>query len=189
MDSDVLFICVHTPAVPEVLAEVREFLLPAVHLVTINGGIGISHFESVHDGAVSKVIPSITIGTGRGVTLVSHGRKVTATAAERLEALFASAGKVMVLPEDRLGTATDITSCGPGLIASMIAQFALSGARAGNIDPQEAMAMAAETMMGTALMLADHRTAPFRARGAGGHQGRDHRAGAEGLGGRAAGHL
>jgi pyrroline-5-carboxylate reductase len=67
---------------------------------------------------------------------------------------------VKVLPEEKLGIATDLTSCGPGFMAEMIAQFALSGAKAGSIDDHEAIEMATETMLGTALMMADGRSSP-----------------------------
>jgi pyrroline-5-carboxylate reductase len=157
---EALFICVHSPAVPEVLSQVQGALSPAVHLITINGGIGIGDLEACHDGAVSKVIPSITIETGRGVTLIAHGRKVPAARAEALEALFSRSGMVKVLPENKLAVATDLTSCGPGLMAQMMAEFAFSGARAGGIDEQEALIMVTETMLGTALMLADGPLSP-----------------------------
>lgn len=159
-DVDALFICVHTPVVPEVLAEVAGSMAPGTHMVTINGGVGIADIESSNGGAVSKVIPSISIEVGRGFTLVSHGSKVSGAQATTLESLFSRSGKVKVLPEGKLGIATDLTSCGPGLMAEMIAQFALSGARAGGIGDNDAIEMAAETMLGTALMLADGRLSP-----------------------------
>jgi pyrroline-5-carboxylate reductase len=157
---DALFICVHTPVVPEVLSEIDGSVASGTHLVTINGGIGIADIESSYDGAVSKVIPSISIEVGRGFTLISHGRKVSGAQASALESLFSRSGRVKVLPEEKLGIATDLTSCGPGFMAEMIAQFALSGAKAGSIDDHEAIEMATETMLGTALMMADGRSSP-----------------------------
>jgi len=159
-DVDAVFICVHTPAVPEVLSEIRGAMDPGTHLVTINGGIGIAEVQAACDGPVSKVIPSITIETGRGYTLVTHGSKVSVAQARVLESLFSRSSKVKVLSEDELGIATDLTSCGPGLMTEMIAQFARSGAKVGGIDDREALAMAAETMLGTALLLADGRSSP-----------------------------
>lgn len=159
-DVDALFICVHSPVVPEVLEEVRGAMVPGTHLVTINGGVGIADIEAKYDGPVSKVIPSIIIEAGHGFTLMSHGGKVPASKAKALESLFSRSGKVKVLPEDQLGIATDLTSCGPGLMAAMLAQYARSGARLGGINDREAEEMAVETMLGTALMLADGRSSP-----------------------------
>ncbi len=158
--ADALFICVHSPVVLEVMSVISGQMSAGTHLVTINGGVSIADLEALYDGPVSKVIPTITIEAGRGVTLISHGRKVTAAQARALEVLFSRSGRVMVLPEEKLGAATDLTSCGPGLMAAMMAQFALSGARAGGLDNEEAVAMVAETMLGTALMLADGRSSP-----------------------------
>lgn len=157
---DGLFICVHSTAVPEIMAKLRDALPAVLHLITINGGVNIADLEAVHGGPVSKVIPSITIGTGRGITLISHGAKVTGPMAEELELLFSRSSKVVVLPEEEIGAATDMTSCGPGLMASMISHFASSGARVGGLDPQEAMALTLEMLMGTAVLLSEERMAP-----------------------------
>lgn len=158
--ADALFICVHSPVVPEVMSTLQGQLSGSTHLISINGGVGIADLEACYDGPVSKVIPSITIEAGRGVTLISHGGKVSAEQAGALEALFSRSGRVKVLPEEKLGAATDLTSCGPGLMAAMMARFAGSGAKAGGFSEEEAMAMVAETMLGTALMLADGRSSP-----------------------------
>lgn len=158
--ADALFICVDSHAVHEVMSSIQGELSGNVHLITINGGVGIADIEALYDGPVSKVIPTITIETGRGITLISHGKKVSEDQARALEVLFSRSGRVMVLPEEKLGVATDLTSCGPGLMAAMVAEFALSGARAGGLSGEEAIAMAAETMLGTALMLADGRSSP-----------------------------
>ncbi|MDW5562669.1 MAG: pyrroline-5-carboxylate reductase dimerization domain-containing protein [Methanomassiliicoccus sp.] len=157
---DAAFICVHSPIVPQVLAEVRESLVRGVHLITINGGVWINDLEAEYGGPVSKVIPSVTIETGRGFTLISHGRKVSTAQANALESLFSRSSRVKVLPEDQFGICTDLTSCGPGLLAMMMDQLAASGARSGSIDPREAMDMVAETMLGTALVLADRGRSP-----------------------------
>jgi pyrroline-5-carboxylate reductase len=157
---DVLFICVHSTAVPDVLSKLGGALHPETHLITINGGVNIADLEAVHGGPVSKVIPSITIGTGRGIALMSHGKKVSRSKAEALEMLLSRSSKVMVLPEEKIGAATDMTSCGPGLMASMISHFASSGARAGRLDPKEAMALTLETLMGTALLLSEKGETP-----------------------------
>jgi pyrroline-5-carboxylate reductase len=151
--ADVLFICIDGSAVFEVIASAQQRFPLRTHLVTINGGLGIAALEAIYDGPVSKVIPTMKIRIARGITLVAHGTSVSARQAAGLEALFARSGKVVVLPEARLEVVTELTSCGPGLMAQMMAELARSAARTGMLNYGEALEMVTETMMGTALML------------------------------------
>ncbi|MBI0584137.1 MAG: NAD(P)-binding domain-containing protein [Methanomassiliicoccus sp.] len=152
--ADAVFVCVHSHSVPEVVDEIREALTANTHLLVLNGGVRIDDLARYHDGPISKVIPSITLATGRGIILMTHGAAVPVERARSLEALFSRSSRVMVVPEEQLEAATDLTSCGPGLLAEMMAEFARTGARAGGLEFREAMDMVAETMLGTALMLA-----------------------------------
>ena len=49
---------------------------------------------------VSKVIPSVTMEVGRGVTLICHGQEVEKGQKELLENMFGSVGPVKVIVED-----------------------------------------------------------------------------------------
>ena len=155
--SDMLFICVRSEQAPAVLDEIRPSLSPSTHVVLVNSGVAI---DDIADVAVSKAIPSITIEAGRGVTLIHHGRHVGPEGRRRLERLFSSVGRVMMMDEQRIDTATALTSCGPAFMATFVDLFARSAQERG-FSYDEALAMLTETFMGTAMLLDAGRSPPW----------------------------
>ena len=149
--SDVLFVAVRSDQLLGVLREVSS-AGPYAHVVVVNGSLPLAVLEGVCKTPMSKLIPSVTMERGRGVSLVSHGPSVTRSQASSLEKVLARASKVRVVQEDGLDVATDLTSCGPALLGEMMHQFAEAGVRHG-LDRKDAWDMVLETMQGTALAL------------------------------------
>lgn len=156
-DSDVLFVAVRTDQLLGVLKEISS-VGKDMHVVVVNGAMPLMRLEEVCGHPVSKLIPSVTMERGRGVSLLSHGPSVAIAQARSLENVLGSASKVMVVPEGRMDVATDLTSCGPALIAEMMHQFAEAGVRHG-IERKDAWEMVLETMQGAALALASGESA------------------------------
>lgn len=155
--SGTVFVAVRTDQLLGVLREISP-AAEGVHVVVVNGALPLPILEGVCGGPVSRLIPSVTMERGRGVSLVSHGPSVSASQARSLERALGHASKVVVLPEDKMDAATDLTSCGPALIAEMMRQFAEAGVRKG-IDRNDAWEMVLETMQGAALAMASGESA------------------------------
>ncbi len=152
---DVLFLCVRSNAVQGTMKEIIGSLPSSTHLITINGGVGLANLEKMFPGAISKVIPSMTMEAGRGVTLVCHNDKVSDEQRNSLATLFARSSMVREVGEHQFEAASDLTSCAPGLMAEMMLKFAEGGARAGPLSKEAALEMVLETLMGTAILLTD----------------------------------
>jgi len=150
--SDVLFVAVRTDQLLDVLKEISS-VRDGVHVVVVNGAMPLPVLEGVCKSSVSKLIPSVTMERGRGVSLLSHGPSVTPSQARSLESTLGRASKVVIVQEGSMDVATDLTSCGPALIAEMMHQFAEAGVRHG-IERKDAWEMVLETMQGAALTLA-----------------------------------
>ena len=153
---DMLFLAVRSDQMLGVLKEIASAGQYA-HMVVVNGALPLAVLEGVCKAPISKLIPSVTMERGRGVSLVSHGRSVSRSQALSLEKVLARASKVMVVQEGGLDAATDLTSCGPALMAEMMRQFAEAGVRQG-MGRKEAWEMVLETMQGTALALSSGET-------------------------------
>ncbi len=149
--SDVLFVTVRTDQLLGVLKDISP-VRAGVHVVVVNGAVPLVRLEEVCGAAVSKLVPSVTMERGRGVSLLSHGPSVTGPQMGALGSLLSPSSLVKELPEGSMDAAADLTSCGPALIAEMMQQFAESGARHG-IGRQDAWEMVLETLQGTALTL------------------------------------
>lgn len=149
---DLTFVCTRSGEIPEVLRDISPIRKGRL-LVMVNAGLDLKAIESTCQGAASKLIPSVTMEVGRGVSLLCHGSDVTAAQKAELERMLATASAVRVVPEAMLAAATELTSCGPALMAEMMRQFSIAGAHHGNIGHEEAWDMVLETMVGTALLL------------------------------------
>ncbi|MDP2797855.1 MAG: pyrroline-5-carboxylate reductase dimerization domain-containing protein [Methanoregula sp.] len=88
-----------------------------------------------------------------GVTLLCHNSAVTHNAAHECEELFRALGNVIVIEEENFEVASDLTSCGPALIAVLIEEFARAAAKAGTLSPEQARALIIPTLSGTARLL------------------------------------
>ena len=151
--ADVIFLCVRTGEVKGTLEEILPELRGDAHIVTINGGLQIKNLERVFSGKITKAIPSMTLGSGHGVTLICHNDKVDRRSAQAIEGLFEKVGLVQVVREDQFEVAADLTSCAPAFIADIAQKFAQAGSRHSDLNEETALRMVIETLLGTALTL------------------------------------
>jgi len=154
--TDVVFVSVKADQMAGVLKEICPS--PGSHIVVVNGGMSLARLEGICGGPVSKLIPSVTMELGRGASLLCHGGTVRPEQASYLEGLIGTCSKVHLIEEGQFDVATDLTSCGPALIAEIANQMASAGVRHGGIGQDEARQMVLETLIGTAMMLTEGRT-------------------------------
>jgi pyrroline-5-carboxylate reductase len=153
VSADIIFLCVRTGDVRGILEQLLPYLKCNAHIVTINGGLQIRNLERVFSGKITKVIPSITMGSGRGVALICHNGKVDEISASLIENMFSHVGMVQIVTEDQFEVASDLTSCAPAFITDFAQRFAEAGVRHSDLDPEIARRMVVETLLGTALVL------------------------------------
>jgi pyrroline-5-carboxylate reductase len=154
--SRIVLIAVKPKEVKGVIDEILGSLQPDAHLVLISAGVAIGDVEGLFTGKVSKMIPSMTMETGFGVTLACHNNKVTIDDAARVERLFGAISTVRRIDEKDFEAAADLTSCAPGLFASMVQEFVSAGTRHSNISREDAETMVIATLYGTAKLLAEN---------------------------------
>jgi len=152
-ESSRLFLCVGTYQVKPVLEEIKSALQEDVHLIIISGGLEIGSVERIFNGSITKIIPTIIAELQEGVTLVCHNDKVTAHEKALLQAMLGRIGKVKVIPEDQFEIGADLTSCAPGLLASICDQFVQAVVRQSQFTYEEGCEMLLETLHGTAGLL------------------------------------
>ena len=151
--ADVIFLCVRTGEVKGTIEQMMPGLSHRSHLITINGGLQIENLERIFPGKITKAIPSITMGSGRGVTLVCHNKKVDPTSARTIENMFARVGLVQIVREDQLEVAADLTSCAPAFLTDIAQRFAEAGSRHSDLNLETTRRLVVETLLGTALTL------------------------------------
>jgi len=136
-----------------VLSEIAGDLQVDTHLVSIAACLPIEQITRFFPGMVTRIVPSLTGEMSSGVTLFCHNTAVTNKAAHEIEELFHAFGNVVVIDEENFEVATDLTSCGPALIAVLFEEFARAATRHSTISPEQARALVIPTLSGTARLL------------------------------------
>ncbi|MBN2086662.1 MAG: NAD(P)-binding domain-containing protein [Anaerolineales bacterium] len=155
--SALLFLCVGTSQVQPALAEIRDVLDEWTHLVSISGGVEMACVERLAGGPFTKIMPTLIAEAGEGVALVCHNAKVPPAQKTELERMLKSVGEVRVIAESQFEAGAELTSCFPGLLASICDQFARVGANRGGFTRAEAADLVLHTMRGTAELLKRNR--------------------------------
>jgi pyrroline-5-carboxylate reductase len=154
--ADVLFICVKPLEVRGVLNEIRDVLKPGTLLISIAGCVSLEDLrEWVGDNVhCVRIIPSVTAEQNSGISLVAWGRSVRPGDKKLILGLLNAIGTAVETDEEHFDLFTDLTSCGPALIVSMVQEFAEAAARTGAVQPELAEYLVRETLIGTARILA-----------------------------------
>ena len=111
------------------LSEIYGDLRADTHLVSIVACLPLGQIARFFPGSVTRVVPSLTGEMQAGVTLLCHNEKVSRKAAHEIEELISALGTVVVINEEDIDVATDLTSCGPALITVLMEEFARAAVR------------------------------------------------------------
>jgi len=144
---------------PQVLDEVVRSLagsLDKVVVVSIAAGVSCARLESLlpQGTVVIRVMPNTPALVGAGMAIVSGGTEADDSAVELVRSLFASIGEVIVLDERYQDAGTAISGSGPAYFALIVDALARAGVAQG-LSRDVSQALAVQTMLGTARMLAD----------------------------------
>jgi pyrroline-5-carboxylate reductase len=102
-----------------------------------------------HTDRWAETIPNVALATGRGVTLIAYGPRVSSADRAQLAAVLAPTGAVHELPAAEIPYYTALSSCGPGLYARMMQLFADTLADRRGYDRDLCRRMVHDTMAGT----------------------------------------
>jgi len=154
--ADVLFICVKPLEVRGVLQEIRSELDRDVLLISIAACVSLADLEAWGGdwARCVRILPSVTAEENAGISLVAWGRRVRAEDKTRVLGLLNAIGTAVELDEMDFEVCTNLTSCGPALIAAMMKELGSAAVRTGTIQPELAAYLLRETMDGTTRILA-----------------------------------
>lgn len=157
--SRLVFLGVGTYQVKEVLVEILPDLHTQTHLVTMAGGLEMASIERIFNGAITKIMPTLLAEVHEGVTLLCHNQSVPPSERELLVQMFRHIGVVKEIPEHQFELGADLTSCAPGLLASICDQWVHAVVKHQGFSYAEAAEMLLQTVYGTAKLLRDHQEA------------------------------
>jgi pyrroline-5-carboxylate reductase len=150
-EADLAVLC-HKPAQ---FGRVSEEIRPYVKAVaSVVGGTSTKVLAEAFPGRrVYRFVPSTPVEVRRGVTCYARGPGDDPEHERDVLALFERLGSVVTVPEALLGVASAVTSVGPAYQA-LLAEAQVDAAVRYGLKPALAAELVAETMAGTAALLA-----------------------------------
>jgi pyrroline-5-carboxylate reductase len=152
--ADTVALVVKPQDMADVLREIAPVLRPGQLLVSLAAGITTEFIEShVPDGvAVVRVMPNTPALVDQGMSAISAGSHCDEAHLAEAEALMASVGKVVLVPEKQQDAVTAISGSGPAYIFFVVESMIEAGVHLG-LPRTTATDLAVQTLVGSAAML------------------------------------
>jgi pyrroline-5-carboxylate reductase len=152
--ADMVIVCVQPERYLHVVEEVANALRPEAIFVSITNGATLEDIADKTSAPIVKVIPTVTNAVGRGVALVTKGPRASPDDIEAVQAFFRPFSLPVMIPREDNRIATNITGCGPALLACFCNQLAQSSIdRARYLDADTVKTMLRETLLATAALV------------------------------------
>jgi pyrroline-5-carboxylate reductase len=157
-EADILIVCVQPQDYLGVVADIAPALSSKAILVSITNGVALHAIASQTSAPVVKVVPSIAHTCGRGISLVMSGPRASDHDVKTVSEFFAAFSRPILIAPEESRAATNITGCGPALLALFASTLARATAkRSTGLDHEMLTLMVTETLSATAALV-DERT-------------------------------
>ena len=159
--ADTVALVVKPQDMGDVLDEIAPDLRPGQLLVSLAAGITTAFIESrVPAGvAVVRVMPNTPALVDEGMAAISPGSHCDEAHLAEVEALMASTGKVLRIPEKQMDAVTAISGSGPAYIFFVVESMIEAGVHLG-LPRATATELVVQTLVGSAAMLRETGTHP-----------------------------
>jgi pyrroline-5-carboxylate reductase len=161
--ADVVILSVKPQAIEAVLDEVAASIGSGALVLSIAAGVPIAAIaRRLPAGAhVVRSMPNTPALVGAGAAAVAAGPHATPADVELSRRIFEAVGTAVVVPEPLLDAVTGLSGSGPAFVYLFVEALADGGVKAGLGRP-EAIALAAQTVLGAARMVLESGEHPGR---------------------------
>ena len=163
--ADVLFLAVKPQVMPDVLSELRGAGKPGSITVTLAAGVELSYVEAMlgEDARVMRIMPNTPCSLGAGSIAFCLGKRLDVADVDWLLELFRKMAVVIEIDESLMNSVTALSGSGPGFVYTVIEALADGGVRIG-FRKDQALALAAQTVLGAAKMVLETGEHPAKLR-------------------------
>jgi pyrroline-5-carboxylate reductase len=138
--------------IPELLTEIAPLLEPDAVVVSIAAGVTTARMEALVANPVVRTMPNTPATVGQAVTGIAAGSRATASIVALVSRLFATSGRVLVVPEAQLDSLSAISGSGPAYVY-LLAEALTEAARRLGFADADARVLAEGTFTGAAALL------------------------------------
>lgn len=153
VQADYIILCVKPLSMERVLKDIASVdgYLNKVY-ISIAAGVTIDYIKGIlGDAKVIRTMPNLALLAGAGMTVIAPDSNVDGTDMEFAEKIFSSAGRTLRVEEKYINSCTAVSGSGPAYAFMFIEALADGAVREG-IARKDAYVLAAQTLMGSALM-------------------------------------
>ncbi len=162
--ANILFLTVKPQIIKGVLAAIAPVVQTSTMVISVAAGITLGTLESMLvDIPVIRVMPNTPVAVGAGMSALALGKHATNSHADLAAAIFSSVGRVITVQEEAMDAITGLSGSGPGYAFVLIDALADAGVRVG-FSRQNAIMLAAQTLMGAAKMVLETGEHPAKLR-------------------------
>lgn len=138
----------------EVAQQLGARLPPRTLVVSIAAGVSTAQLEAAlgPKASIVRAMPNTPCSIGAGTTVLSPGRRASATHLKTAASLFAPLGRVLDLEEKHMDTVTGLSASGPAFVYVILEALADGGVARG-LPRDMALEIAARMMHGAAAMV------------------------------------
>lgn len=150
--SDYIFLGVKPQMMAEALASL-PFRRDQV-LITMAAGLTADRVAVMAGGSspVIRIMPNTPVSVGEGMILYAPQDVVTEAQLADFRQMLSAAGRLCQMPEHLIDAGSAVSGCGPAFVALFIEALADGGVECG-LPRQQALELAAQTVLGTARLL------------------------------------
>ena len=154
--AQVIILAVKPQELKGVLQEIAPALDAATILISIAAGASLGTIAAILEKEVRLVraMPNIAALSLEAATALAAGGGATAQDVEIAQEIFNALGKTVVIPEGLMDAVTGMSGSGPAYVCLFIEALADGGVRMG-LPRKDALALAIQTVLGTARLLAE----------------------------------
>lgn len=155
-NCELIFLCVKPQQMDDPLKELARFIEPGTLVVSMLAGKPISYFHGVLGDKVHviRIMPNTPLLLGCGATALSADDRVTTDELTTITAVISLLGKVVVIPETQMDAIVAVNGSSPAYFYLFVKAMT-DWATMKGIDPDAALSLATQTMLGSARMLAE----------------------------------
>jgi len=158
--AQVLFLCVKPQELAAALAPIADGITGRHLVLSIAAGKTLSTLEQLLPRArVIRVMPNLAASVGAGMSAYCAGSRARPADRRKAAGLLAAFGRAIELPESAFDAVTALSGSGPAFFAYALDAL-VGGAVKQGLRREDALALAEQTMLGTARVLQEQGVAP-----------------------------